>query len=140
MWRQGAGPPCGPLPSPFLARHGDSLTLTLLSRALPPLPLAGEGWGEGNLVEAFRALALTLPSPAGGRGERRVSARRRTFRDGCAAPATPLPSASRTPDRPCPDCRKDTRCHAQHSARARQARRARARCDRAGEALRAARG
>src|SRR6476469_7413576 len=37
---------------------------------VPPLPLAGEGWGEGTLVEAFPRLALTLPSPASGRGEK----------------------------------------------------------------------
>src|SRR5690242_15325772 len=38
-----------------------------------PFPLsraAGEGRGEGTLVEALRTLALTLPSPASGRGEK----------------------------------------------------------------------
>jgi len=43
---------------------------TQLNARCSPLPLAGEGWGEGNLVEAFRTLALTLPSPASGRGEK----------------------------------------------------------------------
>jgi len=41
-----------------------------LVRAVPPLPLAGEGWGEGNLVEALHGFALTLPSPASGRGKK----------------------------------------------------------------------
>src|SRR4051794_13918464 len=57
------------------------LRVVLPLPAVPPLPLAGEGWGEGNLEEAPRQIALTigtprqraltLPSPARGRGERR---------------------------------------------------------------------
>src|SRR5882672_173009 len=43
------------------------------ARRLPPLPLAGEGWGEGRQPFASvrsRKLdaTLTLPSPASGRG------------------------------------------------------------------------
>ena len=51
------------------------------TRAVPPLPLAGEGRGEGALgsphqkAESIAAritpIALTLPSPASGRGEKR---------------------------------------------------------------------
>jgi len=36
------------------------VTLPSPTRAVPPLPLAGEGWGEGNLEGAPRQLALTL--------------------------------------------------------------------------------
>ena len=38
----------------------------LATAHFPLSRVAGEGWGEGNLVEAFRALALTLPSPQAG--------------------------------------------------------------------------
>src|SRR4051794_26729440 len=70
------------LPSPYpLSRAGEGKSarsgLALLDRrtaevlrALPLSRFAGEGWGEGTLMEAFRALALTLPSPASGRGEK----------------------------------------------------------------------
>jgi len=36
------------------------VTLPSPARAVPPLPLAGEGRGEGNLEEALRQRALTL--------------------------------------------------------------------------------
>ena len=45
-----------------------------MSVAVSPLPLAGEGQGEGTSVRRFAAkactAALTLPSPASGRGEK----------------------------------------------------------------------
>ena len=51
------------------------------TRVLPPLPLAGEGWGEGDpgsphqkaesMASRITPVALTLPSRASGRGEKR---------------------------------------------------------------------
>ena len=71
-------------------------------RAVPPRPLAGEGWGEGRLVAAFRcvgfldeALDQERPHPTlsrerergritSGRGEQSLAARER-YRVGAGA-------------------------------------------------------
>ncbi len=56
----------------------NAFLLSLLRKNLSPLPLAGEGWGDGSTCFAVRHARaanvgarepLTLPSPASGRGE-----------------------------------------------------------------------